>query len=185
MSTHRTSPTQFGGRASSPRRRFGVVATMVMSGLVIGSGIGVTDAVAAPSTQAPISETPSITAPNSNSPGAKSPEAKSPEAQAALVPDHVQVGPPMPVPTGSYGYLATHDLTKRMKAVGLAAAVAGLPVPPQLRNANLAFAQQLDIAINSALSDQRGCLQMIANPSRTPGNIFDYGFYAVSEAYCS
>lgn len=90
----------------------------------------------------------------------------------------------MPVPGEAYGYLATHDLTKRMDAMNLPQAVAALPVPDSYRPANLAFAGQFDRAVTAALAEQGGCVQVIINSHTTAGNLFDYGFFPIEPKYC-
>ncbi|MGC4932540.1 hypothetical protein ACLQ3C_02500 [Gordonia sp. DT30] len=106
-----------------------------------------------------------------------------PDAQAVV--DLPETGSPMPVPTGSYGYLATHDLTKRMSTMKVADSIAALPVPAQYRPANLGLAKTLDRAVQGALADPKGCVQIIVNPRSSSGGLFDYGVYAVSGQYCS
>lgn len=95
-----------------------------------------------------------------------------------------QAGPPMPVPDGAFGFLATHDLTQRMSTMKAAEAIASLPVPEGYRPANLSLASHLDLAVKGALADRRGCVQIIVDPKSTSGALFDYGFYAVSGQYC-
>ena len=90
----------------------------------------------------------------------------------------------MPVPGEAYGYLATHDLTKRMDAMNLPQAVAELPVPDSYRPANLAFAGQFDRAVTAALAEPGGCVQVIINSHTTAGNLFDYGFFPIEPKYC-
>lgn len=90
----------------------------------------------------------------------------------------------MEVAPGVYSYLATHELTKRAATMDLPAAIASFPVPGQYRLANLSMAQQFDLALKGALADPKGCLQVTVNPATSAGNLFDYGFFAVSGPYC-
>ncbi|AFA72996.1 hypothetical protein GPOL_c19570 [Gordonia polyisoprenivorans VH2] len=132
-------------------------------------------AVAAAGTAVMTTAAPSSAAPT--------PAQPAPNTQVLLV-DVPEAGPPMPVPTGSFGYLATHDLTKRMASMKTAEAIAALPVPEQYRPANMALAKNLDLAVKGALADPKGCVQVIVDPRSTSGGLFDYGFYAVSGQYC-
>lgn len=90
----------------------------------------------------------------------------------------------MLVPGEAFGYLATHDLTKRMDTMNLPQAVAALPVPDSYRPANLAFAGQFDRAVTAALASPGGCVQVIINSHTAAGNLFDYGFFPIEPKYC-
>lgn len=91
----------------------------------------------------------------------------------------------MSVPAGSYEFTATHEFTKRLSAMELPDAVAALPVPTSYRPANSALAQQLDLGLRGALTEPRGCLQIIVQPAPAGGSLFAYGIYPISGAYCS
>ncbi|RPA58273.1 hypothetical protein EF294_16075 [Gordonia oryzae] len=115
---------------------------------------------------------------------APTPTQPAPDSQVLRVVDVPEAGPPMPVPTGSFGYLATHDLTTRMASINTAEAIAALPVPEPYRPANTALAENLDLAVKGALADPKGCVQVIVDPRSTSSGLFNYGFYAVSGQYC-
>ncbi|MBT0568317.1 hypothetical protein [Williamsia sp. CHRR-6] len=93
-------------------------------------------------------------------------------------------GAPAPVSGSEFGYLATHDLTRRARQMNVAQFIASLPVPPQFRAANLAFAARFDATVDSALASPGGCLQIVIDPRPAAGRLFDYGFFAVEGSYC-
>ncbi|WLP91237.1 MULTISPECIES: hypothetical protein [Gordonia] len=153
--------------------RRGVPALLAAVVAVVAMIVTATGAQAAPET------TPETSEQRTPAPGSVSPV---PEAEEPLYPT---ASSPMPVPAGSYGYQATHGFTEQLSRMKAADAIAALPVPSAYRLANLGFAQQFDLALRGALVDPGGCLQLIVNPNTAPGNLFDYGFYAVSGPYCS
>ncbi|OBA42226.1 MULTISPECIES: hypothetical protein [Gordonia] len=122
---------------------------------------------------------PEKTTPQSVAPQSATPQSVAPSDLALPTP-----GPPMPVPGEAFGYIATHDLTKRMDSMNLPQAVAALPVPDSYRPANLAFAGQFDRAVTAALASPGGCVQVIINSHTSEGNLFDYGFFPIEPKYC-
>lgn len=95
-----------------------------------------------------------------------------------------EAGQPMTVAPGVYSYIATHQITQQMSDMDLPEAVASLPVPADYQPANLALAQQFDLALAGALADPNGCLQIVVDPDARDGNLFNYGFFAVAGEYC-
>ncbi|MGW0037175.1 hypothetical protein [Gordonia sp. NPDC003376] len=151
-----------------------LAAVAAMLAMVIGTA----EAQAAPATDPPAAN------PGSSEPRTPAPESVSPVPKSEE-PEFPTASSPMPVPAGSYGYLATHGFTRQLSRMKAPDALAALPVPSAYRLANLGFAQQFDLALKGALADPKGCLQLIVDPDTAPGNLFDYGFYAVSGPYCS
>ncbi len=91
---------------------------------------------------------------------------------------------PMPAGPGEFSYIATHAVTKRAAGMKVPEAIASLPVPAQYRPANLALAQQFDLALAGALASPGGCLQIVVDPRARSGSLFNYGFFPVSGEYC-
>ena len=141
-----------------------IAASMALVSLGV---ISAPEAVAAPEKTTPQSVAPQSATPQSVAPSARSGASDSDIALPTP-------GPPMPVPGEAFGYLATHDLTKRMDSMNLPQAVAALPVPDSYRPANLAFAGQFDRAVTAALASPGGCVQVIINSHTSEGNLFDY-----------
>ena len=96
----------------------------------------------------------------------------------------VPPGPPVPVSSQEYSYLATHDLTVRASSLDLAGFIAGIPVPEQYRAANLALAARFDATVDEALTSPGGCVQVVVDPRAKDGNLFNYGFFPVAGQYC-
>ncbi|MBE7159846.1 MAG: hypothetical protein INR72_01270 [Williamsia herbipolensis] len=96
----------------------------------------------------------------------------------------VPPGPPVPVSSQEYSYIATHDLTVRAKSIDLARFVADIPVPEQYRAANLALAARFDATVDSALTSPGGCVQVVVDPRAKDGNLFNYGFFPVAGEFC-
>ena len=90
----------------------------------------------------------------------------------------------MPAGPGEFSYIATHAVTKRAAGMKVPEAIASLPVPAQYRPANLALAQQFDLALAGALASPGGCLQIVVDPRARSGSLFNYGFFPVSGEYC-
>jgi hypothetical protein len=96
----------------------------------------------------------------------------------------VPPGPPVPVSSQEYSYLATHDLTVRADSLDLARFISDIPVPEQYRAANLALAARFDATVDTALTSPGGCVQVVVDPRATDGNLFNYGFFPVAGQYC-
>lgn len=96
----------------------------------------------------------------------------------------VPPGPPVPVSSQEYSYIATHDLTVRAESLDLAGFVARIPVPEQYRAANLALAARFDATVDSALTSPGGCVQVVVDPRSRDGNLFNYGFFPVAGEFC-
>ncbi|WP_299574048.1 hypothetical protein [uncultured Williamsia sp.] len=96
----------------------------------------------------------------------------------------VPPGPPVPVSSQEYSYLATHDLTVRANSIDLARFIADIPVPAQYRAANLALAARFDATVDEALTSPGGCVQVVVDPRAKDGNLFNYGFFPVEGQYC-
>jgi hypothetical protein len=92
---------------------------------------------------------------------------------------------PVPVGPGEFSYIATHAITERAASMKAPEAIASMPVPAQYRPANLALAQQFDIALAGALASPGGCLQIVVDPRARSGSLFNYGFFPVAGEYCS
>ncbi|WP_439032610.1 hypothetical protein [Gordonia terrae] len=92
---------------------------------------------------------------------------------------------PVPVGPGEFSYIATHAITERAASMKAPEAIASMPVPAQYRPANLALAQQFDLALAGALASPGGCLQVVVDPRARSGSLFNYGFFPVSGEYCS
>ncbi|GAA1480385.1 hypothetical protein GCM10009624_08250 [Gordonia sinesedis] len=107
-------------------------------------------------------------------------------APAAPAPtaDRPPVGAPIDTVAGEYSYLATREMTQRAATMKAPEAIASFPVPAQYRPANLAMAAQFDIALQSALAEPGGCLQIVVDPRSKTGALFDYGFVPVARQYC-
>lgn len=110
------------------------------------------------------------------------PEQTPPALEAFAVPE---AGAPVPVSQGEFSYVATHDITKRAAGMKAPEAIATMPVPAQYRPANLALAQQFDLALTGALASPGGCLQIVVDPQARSGSLFNYGFFPVAGEYCS
>lgn len=95
-----------------------------------------------------------------------------------------EVGSPLPVGDGQWGYIATHALTERAADMNLPEFVASIPVPEDYKLANLAMAARFDIAVNDALTSPGGCVQVVVDPAPTGGGVFSYGFFSVAGEYC-
>ncbi|ATD70553.1 MULTISPECIES: hypothetical protein [Gordonia] len=113
---------------------------------------------------------------------APAPEQTPPALEAFAVPE---AGAPVPVSQGEFSYLATHSVTKRAAGMKAPEAIATLPVPAQYRPANLALAQQFDLALAGALASPGGCLQVVVDPQSRSGSLFNYGFFPVAGEYCA
>ncbi|MFT4128238.1 MAG: hypothetical protein QM662_18670 [Gordonia sp. (in: high G+C Gram-positive bacteria)] len=144
-------------------------STLIAVG-VLAAVLG-TGAVAGPAVAAPGPATPTPSAPRSATPPAATEELPTP-------------GVPMLVPDGAFGYIATHSATVAMKRDGVPRTLAGLPVPPPYAPANTALAAQFDRALRAALTDPRGCVQIIIDPTPESGGLFNYGIYPIAGPYC-
>lgn len=106
-------------------------------------------------------------------------------------PDHsVTVEPPTasaPVEvTGSeYSYIATHALTRQADDMALPEKIRALPLPPEYKPSNDAFALQFDHALAGARNSPGGCVQVVVDPQTGDGNLFNYGFFPIAGDYCS
>ncbi|MEO9327701.1 hypothetical protein [Gordonia aurantiaca] len=108
---------------------------------------------------------------------------QAPEAIAAFrVPE---ADAPVPVGDGEFSWLATHAITKDIAGMKAPEAIATLPVPARYKPANLALAQQFDLALAGALDSPGGCLQVVVDPRSKSGSLFNYGFFPVAGEYCS
>lgn len=130
----------------------------------VGSAMAVGPSAAAPSSQAPSSSHES-----------------SPED---VVDQSAEAGVPMPVAPGALGYLATRSSTKWMNDRGADRIIANLPVPPNYSKANQAMADSLKREMTAAVETPGACLQIIVDGPRQPGDLFNYGFFAVEKQYC-
>ncbi|MBD0861208.1 hypothetical protein IA539_08280 [Gordonia sp. zg691] len=92
---------------------------------------------------------------------------------------------PVPVGPGEFSYIATHSITQRAAGMKAPEAIASMPVPVQYRPANLALAQQFDLALAGALASPGGCVQVVVDPRSRTGSLFNYGFFPVAGEYCS
>ncbi|MDV7098847.1 hypothetical protein R4227_01495 [Gordonia amicalis] len=110
------------------------------------------------------------------------PEQAPPALEAFAVPE---AGAPVPVSQGEFSYVATHAITQRAAGMKAPEAIASMPVPAQYRPANLALAQQFDLALAGALASPGGCLQIVVDPRARSGSLFNYGFFPVAGEYCS
>ncbi len=98
-------------------------------------------------------------------------------------PSMVKPGLPMPVPEGSFGYIATRGATKWMDDRQPGALVRNLPVPPAFREANSAMGKIIDAELDAAMAEPGACVQIIVTPHSKSG-LFSYGFFAVEPEYC-
>ncbi len=90
---------------------------------------------------------------------------------------------PMPVPEGSFGYIATRGATKWMNDRAPGALIKNLPVPPAFRKANSDMAKIIDAELDAAMKTPGACVQVIVTP-RTKTGLFSYGFFAIDPEYC-
>lgn len=95
-----------------------------------------------------------------------------------------QPGPPMPVPNGGFGYLATRDATLWLARQKPADGIRALPVPREYRKSNDALADQVDRELTVAARTPKACVQIIVDPRPSGGNLFEYGVWSVAPRYC-
>lgn len=96
----------------------------------------------------------------------------------------VEPGPPMPVPFGSFGYLATRDATLWLARQKPADRIRAMPVPGSYQPSNDALAAQVDRELAAAVRTPKACVQIIIDPSPGGGNLFSYGVWSVEPQYC-
>ena len=180
--------TRINHTAAKTSRNLRLAAATAASMALVPLGvISAPEAVAAPEKPTPQSVAPQSATPQSANPQSATPQSVAPSARGGASDSDIPLptpGPPMLVPGEAFGYLATHDLTKRMDTMNLPQAVAALPVPDSYRPANLAFAGQFDRAVTAAFASPGGCVQVIINSHTAAGNLFDYGFFPIEPKYC-
>lgn len=135
-------------------------------------------AVAMPLFIAPLAHAgPSSTAPTTST----APSSTTPSE--GFDPSMVKPGLPMPVPEGSFGYIATRGATKWMDDRRPGALIRNLPVPPAFRAANSSMGKIIDAELDAAMAKPGACVQIIVTPHSKSG-LFSYGFFAIEPEYC-